>query len=212
MRFTSFNMMQHSSSMTGHIDSCQYGGLFVVRITGRTEYFKSCTHITRSFTMPIFRHDFIVFITYQGYSSGFIDLTLTIDYECYGYKIAISRAPDCNNILKKWNDRTKDRGTVARQQCTELWLMNGLDYMEPSPFENCFFKLNHSLVPSLASPITIITGTVSSYLSYHVDSDINPFRGDLNVEVNIFKSFYNRSATTKDTFTVPISMQNEYSF
>ena len=214
MKFTGFNMMQHSS-VTRHADSCQYGGLFVMHPNG-TEYFKSCTNVTRSFTFPIgHKHDshYISFITFKGYSSGFIDLMFTVNYECFGMQVVISRAPDCNNYHRIWHDEPYSYADqVLHNQCTELWLMNGIDYIEPSPFENCSFTLDHSLVPSLATPVNIITGTVSSYLNYHVDSHISPLLGDMYIEVNTFKSFHIRTATTKVKFAAPILMRNEYSF
>ena len=145
---------------------------------------------------------YIVFITFQGYSSEFIDLMFTDSYECYGYNIAMSRAPGCNSYLNIWADSVVffNSGKVVQHHCTELWLMNDIDFMEPSPFENCSFTLDHSLVQLLASPLNIITGTMSSYLNYVVDSHINPLLGDMYVEVNTFKSFHIRTATQKVNF------------
>ena len=104
MKFSEFNMVRYSSSITDVTSSCQYGGFFVLEYYTGDQYLKICTDVKRRLIIPntgtidgdgrgvpAIRKVAVVFITFPGYSSGLIDLTSETDQDCYGTNVAISR-------------------------------------------------------------------------------------------------------------------------
>ena len=196
MKFTGFNMLRHSPSIFTMTATCQYGGLFVLK---RAEYFKIRTDAKNRFVVPItiFNRDVrgstmygyldsgtVVFVTFPGYSRGFVHLTIVPDTDCYGTNIAIARGPSCNNYLTFWDDK---HGThIEGQQCTDAWLMNDIDYKKPSPFEKCSFVLDHANLGTLAGPFKMITGASTSVI-YHtavsVYTDSSTWIENLNIDI-----------------------------
>ena len=228
MKFTGFNMLRHSPSIYTMTATCQYGGLFVLK---RAEYFKICTDVKNRFVVPftIFNRDVrgstmygygdsgtVVFVTFPGYSRGFVHLTIVPDTDCYGTNIAIARGPSCNNYLTFWDAKY---GThIEGQQCTDAWLMNDTDYEKPSPFENCSFVLNHANLGTLAGPFKMITGASTSVI-YHtavsVNTDSSTWIENLNIDIytskdSQIKIYMTKAQKHKSTFS--LFVENEYSF
>ena len=219
MTFTGFNMHRHHPSVISMFAACQYGGLFVVRETG---YLKLCANVRASFTFPFngnrLGDGVIVFATFPGYSSGSLHLTSGKDYECTGLNIGISRGPSCNNYFTIWDDLGSgfhfEFNDWFQNNCTDLWIMNNLDYFDSSPFENCSFVLHPIHLSFLVGSVKMITGA-SALCTYStpflINSQPSALLEDMNVEVDAFKDAYDRT-TTKVNFSVPLLTHNEYKF
>ena len=225
MTFTGFNMLLHSPSTISLSATCQYGGLFVLGANG-TEYLKLCADVRPSFTIPFNAFEgpaggggpeYIVFATFHGYSSGSLHLTSGKDHGCSGLNIEFSRGPSCNNYITIWDDlywRHYIWSSQPQSNCTDVWIMNDIDYFDPSPFENCTFVLDPDRVEFLTGSIKIIT-SVSFSISYPSASLVNSQRsvlpGDMNVELDMLKDIHRRT-TTRASFSAPFLTQNEYEF
>ena len=229
MKFSTLNMVRYSSSITSFTASCQYGGLFVMNLNG-TEYLKVCTDVKKKLVIPYTStingdgrsddHNFIIviiFITFPGYSSGFIDLISGPDQDCYGTNLAISRGPSCNNYYTIWDDSglyVWDVKNYKIKQCTDLWLINDIDYFESSPFENCDFVFNPSQLPNLVGQFEMITSAVTSvtyYESFPVNSQ-SATLGNMNVKMVIFEEPQINTSATKANVTTALFAANKYSF
>ena len=218
MTFTGFNMQFHNPSSISLFDTCQYGGLFVLKENG-TEYLKLCTDVHASFTFPF--NGFwpeaggggkIVFATFQGYSRGSIYLTSVRDLECTGLNIEISRGPSCNNYLTSWDDLYWNEyllgfpHTRIQNNCTDVWLMNDIDYFDSSPFENCSFVFDPIQSAFVVGSVKMTTGASTSYINS------STLLGDImHVAMNTFTDA-NPKTTTKKYFSVHLKTQNEYKF
>ena len=231
MKFSGFNMVRYSSSMTDVTSSCQYGGLFVLNYRDGDQYLKICTDVKKRLVIsitvttdgdgrgvPTYGSLVVVFITFPGYSSGLIDLTSEPDQDCYGTNVATSRGPSCNNYITIWEDSGKvfhSRHDYKIKQCTNLWLMNDIDYFESSPFESCHFILDHAQLPHFVGPLKMITSALNSatyYDSVAVSSQTNATFGNMNVEMAILEEpQIKTNSATKVNITVSIFTENEYS-
>ena len=230
MKFTGINMLHHSSSIAYHSATCQYGGLFVLKTPDTTEYFTICTNVKNRLVIPFtaYKGDargtlfdwisegimgMVIFITFPGYSHGFIHLTTESDTDCYGTNFAIARGPSCNNHITAWDD---DFGiNVQGKQCTDLWLMNDIDYFAPSPFENCLFVFDHAQLGTLLGPFKMIAGSSTSVVysrTFLVNAKSNTWVGNMNVEINIIKYLQDKTNMIKENFTVSLLTKNEYHF
>ena len=140
MQFIGHNRLSHSDN--SQYSGCHYGGLFIIK-SEQYEYFSLCSNITEEVSLPFNTENVdykLIFITFQGYSSGFIDLTIHRDEDCYGENIAISMGPSCNNIRWIWLDQPVMYGFESpKQMCSDVWLLNNIGIA--SPFENCSFWL-----------------------------------------------------------------------
>ena len=161
MLFTGYNMLSHSDDSLYSV--CQYGGLFIGEIKVHPypdgdriiNYFKICSNISRKSIFPIGRSRYanlkLHFITFQGYSSGFIDLTLAKEEDCFGENVAISMGQFCqergwswyevkrHNAWRTWVDHNARRSNpkglqtkLDRKQltCTDVWLLLNIDAHE----------------------------------------------------------------------------------
>ena len=228
MKFSGFNMVRYSSSITDVTSSCQYGGLFVLKRKDGTQYLKICTDVTKRIVIPYtvttdgdgrgkftFGYLAAVFIAFPGYSSGLIDLTSEQDQDCYGTNVAISRGPSCNNYNTIWDGLAKGFGDYEITQCTDLWLMNDIDYFESSPFENCHFVLDHTQLPLLGEPFEMIISALNCatyYDTFQVNSQTSAAPGNMNVEMDIIEEPQNKTSATKVNFTVSLFAGNKYPF
>ena len=98
MLFTGYNMLSHSDNNIMY-SGCQYGGFFQVNMNTKRDYFKICSNVTKESSVPDMYTlgTTYIFITFQGYSSGFIEFVFSEDI-CRVINIAISRGPSCNNV------------------------------------------------------------------------------------------------------------------
>ena len=158
MTFTGGNMLRHSPSSIS--PTCQYGGLFVYLVNAFSNvndhslnYVTLCTNVSDKITCPLNntnhhhddhfdrKHDYfiVIFITFEGYSNGFIDLTFGEDQECFGSNIVLSRGPNGRKILSHWDDISAsatglwgppDRNSLKERttkMCRDVWLLNEID-------------------------------------------------------------------------------------
>ena len=102
LHFTGFDTMFSSKDYT---ESCHYGGLYIVFYPKFSSlcsgvlprrYFRLCSNLTSNSTFPILSTEdelniLIIFQTFKGYSSGFVDITLHVEHDCYGKNFLISR-------------------------------------------------------------------------------------------------------------------------
>ena len=230
MKFSGFNMVRYSSSITDVTSSCQYGGLFVLKHSNGDQYLKICTDVKKRLIIPItvitdgdargvntYSSLVVAFITFPGYSTGVIEMTSEPDQDCYGTNVAISRGPSCNNYITLWEDSGQvfhDIHDYKIKQCTNVWLMNDIDYFESSPFENCHFVLDHAQLPHLVGPLKMITSAFNSATYYDrvaVSLQTNATFGNMNVEMDIFEEPHIKTSSTKVNFTVSLFKENEYS-
>ena len=89
MMFNGFNMLPHTSTAQSTI--CEYGGLFIFSRSTfgtLTDLYSICSNITRESVLPFeYYHTFgmlMIFVTFEGYSSGSLDLSITKEQECVG--------------------------------------------------------------------------------------------------------------------------------
>ena len=207
MLFTGYNMLSHNDNSM--YSGCQYGGFFVVAHNG-PEYFKICSNITKEsiFANIDYYTDF-VFITFQGYSSGYIHFTSSDDEACPGANIAISRGLSCNNV----QSTLRHHGFGKLETCSDVWLLNNIGAVETSHFENCSFAVDHSRLPFPSGPFEMITSTLvnihSSFSS--ISTDISGL-GYINVEMDVLQNFPIHTTTEKVNFSVPLLTQHKDNF
>ena len=86
MMFNGFNMLLHTS--TAQSTTC---GLFIFsrsKFGTLTDLYSICSNITRESVLPFEHyHTFgmlMIFVTFEGYSSGSLDLSITKEQECSG--------------------------------------------------------------------------------------------------------------------------------
>ena len=223
MTFTGVNMLRHNPSNRN--PTCQYGGLFVVFVRygphikhHSLNYITICSNISDKTTFPISKTQnlkyysvVMIFITFDRYSHGFIDVTMDHDQECFGSNIAISRGPSCSSILSSWRDKKYYAGRTMTV-CTDVWLLNEIDVFESLPAENCIFTLDYV---QLGFPVGTFKLSAYSYLVPHTDLsfDSSP-ESSLEMDVEMKTFFLNpaNSATTNFNFTLSVLEHNEYSF
>ena len=223
MTFTGVNMLRHSPS--NRSPTCQYGGLFVFFVNSNIthhslNYITICSNISDKTIFPInrpqnLRDDLLVltFITFDGYSHGFVDITADNDQRCFGSNIAISRGPSCSSILSSWRDEKLIPGRTM-SVCTDVWLLNEIDMFESLPVENCTFTLDHV---QLGFPVATFKMSVYNYLIDHTDLSFDSGAEsslEMDVEMKIFQQNSANSVSTNVSFTVslPAFEHNEYSF
>ena len=131
MTFIGVNMLRHSPS--SRIPTCQYGDLFVVWVNPYPDfdshnYITICSNVSHKTTFPISNalidlfktwSLILIFITFDGYSNGFVDITLGVDDECYGSDVVISKGPFGSNILSHWTDQSY--GVIEQKNNTVVY-------------------------------------------------------------------------------------------
>ena len=219
--FTGYNMLSHSNISI--YSGCQYGGLFILGslYQGQDEYFKLCSTITQDVIFPIpelntlelnDEHN-LIFITFQGYSSGFIDLIFSLDKTCSGENMAIVRGPSNHNFKNTWMDidHTLPLPSLSglrgiKITCTDVWILNNIMNVEISPIKNWSLTLDHSKLAFPVGPFTLIISTLfiiqPSFSSMNMDI---PSLGYIEVEIDVFKDFPIHVTTEKVNFSVPLS-------
>ena len=231
MTFTGVNMLRHSPSSIS--PTCQYGGLFVYLVNAFSNvndhslnYVTLCTNVSDKIVFPLnntnSHHDYdekryyyiVIFITFEGYSKGFVDLTIGEDQECFGSNIVISRGPYDSKILSHWDDistgassifDTRDLNLKARTtiMCRDVSLLNEIDIFESLPFQNHTFILDHA---QLGFPVASSNMTIYSYYIHQTDFSINSNAKsslEIDVEINTSRNFPAKSGMVKFNFTVP---------
>ena len=235
MTFTGVNMLRHSPSSRS--PTCQYGGLFVYQVNAYStvndhslNYVTLCTNVSDKIIFPLnnssYRpydvdHFIVIFITFEGYSNGFVDLTFSENQECFGSNIVISRGPYGNKILSHWDDisagtaselddryhNLKERTTIM---CRDVWLLNEIDIYESLPFQNYTFTLDNA---QLGFPVASSNMTIYSYFIYQIDFAVDSSAKrylEIDVEINTSRKFPAKSGMVEFNFTVPPFVQSEY--
>ena len=129
-----------------------------------------------------------IFITFQGYSNGFIDLTYSKGTAYCGENIAISREPLDFQAAWSW----LDDHMLWKHVYTDVWILNNIGKAETSPFEKSYFELHHTSYEFPVGPFK------SSFM---------PWYGYMNVEMDVFKGFPSEGTTEKVNFSTPLSTQ-----
>ena len=218
MLFSGYTMLSHSVSSI--YSGCQYGGLFIIQASyffGHYEYFKVCSNITEEISFPIHRARFayrLIFITFHGYSSGFIDLILSRDEACSGENIAISRGPSNINSRSTWEDPNFSPPSVSgfigmTTNCADVWLLNNIGVAETSPFKYWYFDLDHSELAFPVGPFKIIISTmfIIQPSFNNMVMDISSL-GYIKVEIDVVKDFPIHATTEKGNFSLPLLTQH----
>ena len=212
MLFTGYNMLSHSDNNSMH-SVCQYGGLFLIdlKYTGPQEDFSICSNITKESLVPheVGKIGAFIFITFQGYSNGFIDLTVHDEDNYFGDNIVISRGPSCNNVQRSYYDiyfsGTGNGSDKTAAACTDVWLLNNIFRVETSPVETCSFALDHSRLAFPSGPFKMIVSTLfnipSRSSSIFTDISVSAY---INVEMDVFKKSPIHTTTEKVNFSVPL--------
>ena len=104
--------------------------------------------------------------------------------------------PSCNNYITIWEDKGIGFNDYKIKQCTDVWLMNDINYFESSPFENCHFVLDHDQLPHLVGSLKMVTSATYSD-SDPVNSQTNAALQNLNVEMDIFDEPHIKTSATK---------------
>ena len=239
MTFTGVNMLRHGPSSIS--SPCQYGGLFVylVNIVSNVNdhslnYVTLCTNVSDKVIFPLNNtnhHDqydlkkdcfIVIFMSFEGYSNGFIDLTFSEDKECFGSNIVISGGSYGNTILSHWGDisagassildhmddiNLKERTTLM---CRDVWLLNEIDIFESLPFQNYTFTLDHALLGfPVASCNMYIYGYYIHQTDFSVDSNAKSSL-EIDVEINTSRKFPVKPEMVKFNFTAPPFVQSEH--
>ena len=204
---------------------CQYGGLFIILCDKSYSYTKHsalyvdanchsiniCSNVTKTSVFPLRGSQrgswnifdgmiIIVFYTFEGYSSGFVDFTITRGEECFGHNLILSdgRSP------MFWDDMAEYASDASSLYCSDVWIMTSIDNSEPSPFGNFTFTLNHTQLPFPAADR--FTMTVSSSLI--VQSSFFVFdENDISMDVCML-NVQNTLSPENYTFTVPLFTHN----
>ena len=240
MTFTGVNMLRHGPSSIS--SSCQYGGLFVYLVNAFSNvndhslnYVTLCTNVSDKIIFPLNNTDhlddhndekkdyfIVIFITFEGYSNGYIDLTFGEDQECFGSNIIISRGLYGSKILSHWDDFSVSDGSILDNidnlnlkerttiMCRDVWLLNEIDIFESLPFQNYTFTLDHAL---LGFPVASCNMTIYGYYIHQtyfsVDSNAKSSL-EIAVEINTSKQISATSEMVKFNFTVPPFVQSEH--
>ena len=205
MRFTGYNMLSHNDNSM--FSGCQYGGFFRDNHYTKTarKYFKICSNVTKESSISNNQGGWYIFITFQGYSSGFIELAISGDI-CLKYNIEISRGPSCNNVQSPVWQLFEDNKQVT---CSDVWLLNNIGNAETSHFENCSFAVDHSRLSFPSGPFKMIISTLfNMHTSFSsVTTDVSGL-GYINVEMDVLQNFPIHTTTEKVNFSVPLSTQH----
>ena len=219
MTFIGINMLRHSPP--SRIPTCQYGGLFVVWVNHKPDdhphnYITICSNVSHKTVFPI--NDtlndglteslLLLFITFEGYSNGFVDITMATDEECFGSDVAISTDPFGSNILSNWTDQSINVMDRKITLCTDVWLLNEIDIFDSVPFQNYTFTLDHT---QLGFPVAKYKMIIYSCFIYRSDFFMDS-TATVPLEMNAFISLQTKLDTAKFNFSVPFSMRNEYIF
>ena len=219
MIYTGVNMLRHSPSTTS--PSCQYGGLFVFMMNPYSNvlhhsrnYIAICSNVLSKTIIPVIRlehsenleyHFGVMFVTFKGYSSGFVDLTLQEDKECFGTNVAIARGPSCNNYFNHWTDIANSIMKLEVKHCSDVWLLNEIDLFESSPFENCTFTLDHAEV---GFPIGTYKMIISASVIHQSSFSAESIAKDL-IKLDI-QTFIDLNTANQFTVSVTLADLNEY--
>ena len=163
----------------------------------------------------------MIFITFEGYSNGFVDITFGEDQECFGSNIVISRGPAGSNSVSHWGDIAVNFGALKAwddtsnqeriaKRCADVWLLNEIDIFESFPFQNHTFTLDHA---QLGFPVASFNMTIYSYFIHQTDFsvDSNAMSSlEIDIERNTSRKYPAKSGMVKFNFTVPPFLQSEY--
>ena len=133
LTFNGFNSLFHSSD--GRHKGCQYGGLFIAqhhspgtlnRRGVKNENIDICSEVRSEVTMPVdsrrYPHLILIFITFKGYSRGYVDITIPTEEICIG----LNTIYHYNQVSSIWWDRVGNPSNVIPRfkGCTDVWIMH----------------------------------------------------------------------------------------
>ena len=161
LRFSGFDTLYDG----GYHASCHYGGLFIVFYSGKTaeyqkrtaRYFTLCSNITsyKIFQFMAFEGSLsmlILFNTYKGYSSGFVDITIPVERDCHGKNFLFSKFSEsgiCNRYERSYIEWNDNMGSIHTKNsvthCVDIWLLHNIISFDSgrSSFLNCSFYLEN---------------------------------------------------------------------
>ena len=146
MTFTGYDMLQSRLP-------CTYGGLFIILYNSfitpgyDNNFITICLSVHSEIVLPYrvnSRSDrmVIIFKTFEGYSDGSVDLTISQDPECVGMNYIGETGLWCINYY--WWTDWKDKGDKRpeSEQCTEYWLIHyAIHPLKPTELEQCTFPI-----------------------------------------------------------------------
>ena len=234
MQFVGYNMMGYDNNIRQFYSRCHYGGLIIITdpifIDNRVmpdEYITICSDITSGSIFPIGNIRLqLLFITFQGYSSGFIDLTFSRDDVCFGENMVTAKKPSSAwDLTTRWADSQATwpipSGLLETPTtCTDVWILNNIgevghiySFLHLLPFENLSVVLDHSSIAFLVGPFNMtVSTTFITHSSFSSMSTDIPWLGNMNVEVNVLKRFPTQTTTETVNFSMPLSVQHSANF
>ena len=227
---------------------CQYGGLFIVfyprkntdfwhgsrHIKLPRSYYRLCSNVTTENTFPYISmaggsNILIVFQTFKGYSSGFVDISIPIDKECYGENVLFTSDEEhigisgvCNEREQSslsWNDNMESvQQKTTGTYCTDIWLSHNIISLGAGRklFPNCSFDLSagfnaHQKLGLLGSVrLAVSSSIIYPSLSYMDHKDTEYFNMDMLV--NTLEDFPVSSDTVETHTSVNLLNETEYLF
>ena len=229
--FTGFDTLFQLNRYT-ESDTCHYGGLFMV-FHPRTKsdlnrklpkyYLRLCSNVTEDSNFPHISHAdggtiFIVFQTFKGYSSGFIDMTIHVENDCYGRNVLYQNKIDVfgDNVLEFIDNLNTLHQNQRMTHCLDLWLLHNIMNWGSGRaiYTNCTFDLPDSYY-KLADLVGSVRLTISGSILYPSVSYIDPndlahFTMTINAET--MKDYPVNDTIIKSHTFVNLFNQAKYSF
>ena len=205
MIFTGYNRIQHNQFDT----TCQYGGFYIISDdliwpAQQYDYISMCANITETFRLPYVdftvsvnafsnKIAYVVFATFPGYSSGYIDLKLydiSRSPYCVYRPLVIASGPLCSNYYSD----IEMPDAEGKTPCTDLWLVNELHFQQLAVYNNCTFSFDdrHALFPS--GPFKMITA--SSFV----------LQRNVQLKTSLQIAIPNNVVTQNKTFSIPFQI------
>ena len=134
MEFDGFNMLLHSPY--AYSTTCEYGGLFIFeqdKSGDLTDVRIMCSNTTTEIILPYEQKPgyrmVIIFVTFPGYSSGFVDLIITKEKNCIGPNHEFMY-PNMESPHKLGDEMNHYTDAPQSTQCTDIWLTVNLRLQE----------------------------------------------------------------------------------
>ena len=141
LEYFGFNTYFHDES--GEIATCEYGGLFIDLLKKGKPYndeLPICANVTTKTLVPFLdemtygkgtqalrggdMEIIISFITFDGYSNGFVDITFEAEKQCIGTNTA-----KVDEKMIYWADAIYDtQDEPSLRECTDYWITNNMQH------------------------------------------------------------------------------------
>ena len=199
---------------------CEYGGLFISTYNVLREQYEPdftttiCSNIKSRIVLPYLAYEnwkrsHIVFKTFKGYSSGYIFLTIDIDFECVGLNYLSFLHGYALDRRKTWTDTAQHEYQPQIEKCTDVWFLHfGIHDTD---------RLGECLVPvtpegpfdQAVGPFKLImfSSIFYGHPSYFMDPKVS-----IDIYADTVKDFPVNLTTEKVQITTTLSETHEYDF